>query len=212
MIRNQKAWLITAALAVFLIPALLHPTLGGGWLWDLANGVGFAAIVCVLVLSLETGRGLGAVKRHERIAWFCLILVLLHAGIFLVSDSVVIEYLKLSAPMYMLVGIGATLLLLALAVSSQPSIRRRLWAGHASFKQIHWWLAMSMLGLAVYHVAGSAFYLRAFWQQALFVVAMIALPVLMRGVANGARVNVDLTWLSLFAAVGALSFTVIRNV
>lgn len=212
MIRHQKAWVIVIALGVLLIPALVNPTLGDGWFWDTANGIGFAAVVSILYLSLETGRGVGAVQRHERIAWFGFALVVVHAGWFIASDTIVVEYLKLSAPVYMLAGIVATVLLFGLLVSSQPAVRRRLWRNHAGFKNVHWWLAVGMLGLAVYHVAASGFYLSAEWQQALFVVFVVAVPVLARVFAFSGRVNIDVGRLAVFVLLGVLTFTLVRNV
>ena len=160
-----KLSLITAAL---IAPTWMNAPLGGGWVWDGANALGFAALAVMLVLGLDSGRGRGY-RSHRALGWAAAFLALGHAAWFLVADPLLLEYLNPTAPMAMLVGIVALLLLLLLVSISGRGLRARLFRGTA-FRTEHWWLAVLVVGLTAWHVAGTGFYLRDGFEIAVFLV------------------------------------------
>ena len=58
--------LFIAFALVFLLTLLAAPTLGSGWLWDLGNGLGFAAFAGLLYLT-ASGRLLRDPRAHRLI-------------------------------------------------------------------------------------------------------------------------------------------------
>ena len=106
------------ATGLFAISVLGGAWVGAGWIWDAANAVGFAAAALMIFLHIETGAARSRpapvaafhARLHSNIALLALILVAAHVFVLLADDAVTIEYWKLSAPPYMLAGIGALLL------------------------------------------------------------------------------------------------------
>jgi DMSO/TMAO reductase YedYZ heme-binding membrane subunit len=84
-----------------------------------------------------------------------------HVVILLVSEPLLLEHLKPTAPPYMLAGLGASVLLFVLVISSITRWRRRLWPDYRRFKWQHAWLAVICLLLACWHVVASDFYLNS---------------------------------------------------
>lgn len=103
----------------------------------------------------------------------------LHIAVFLISDEIVVEYLKLSAPGYMLSGIAAAVLVAILALTSFQPLRGRVYAGRGRFRFFHAGLALGTLLLIAHHVLGSGFYTDTLVKQTLFVAAAVATPVLL---------------------------------
>jgi len=136
-------------LGVLLLPLLIiyvaTAPAGISLWWDWANAVGFMA--CALYLLL-TG---------------------LHVGVLLLIEPMLLEHLKLTAPLYMLAGLVASVLILLLVVCSIPLFRKRLWSDYYRFKLIHRWGALLTLGLVFFHVGSSQFYLNTLLKQGLAV-------------------------------------------
>ena len=120
---------------VFGCSLVLAPRVGGGWVWDLLNGLGFLALAIILALFGDTGRG-GRLGIYRWLGWAACVLVLLHAVGLLVTNPVSLEYLELKAPLYMGVGLICALLLGGLALSAEPRYRARF-AGFPAFLKFH---------------------------------------------------------------------------
>lgn len=157
---------------------------GAGWVWDAANAVGFAAAALMIFLHVETGAARNRpapvaafhARLHSSIALLALMLVGAHVLALLADDAVTIEYWKLSAPPYMLAGIGALLLLAAIVASGYPKPRRWLFANAAQFRHTHGIASILLTALVAWHIAASALYLDTRFKQALFVVILVGVP------------------------------------
>ena len=104
---------------------LAAPTLGGGWLWDAGNGIGFGALAGLIFLVLPAGR-ISNFPSHELFAKVVLALCVLHATWFLVLDPALVTYITPGrAPVYMLAGIAVLVLLLFTTVMSERPARAR---------------------------------------------------------------------------------------
>jgi hypothetical protein len=117
---------IAAALVLCPLPA------SGGLLWDVGIAIGYVALVVAATLYLYPLRGEGlphkrlfTLSQHRRIGWISLALGLLHAAILLVAQPLIGHYLLPSAPLYMLFGLGA-LIVLAILVATGLSARSAL--------------------------------------------------------------------------------------
>ena len=129
--------------SVLGITLMDSPLLGGGWTWDLWNGMGFVAFALILALFGDSGRG----KRlaiHRLMGWTALGLVLAHALGFLFTDPVLLEYLDIDGPLYFGAGVVAAFLLLFVILSSGPQ-QRTCWLGR--FKIFHWLLLLLWYGV-----------------------------------------------------------------
>ncbi|MEZ5560955.1 MAG: ferric reductase-like transmembrane domain-containing protein [Pseudomonadales bacterium] len=150
----------------------------GGWLWDLLNGIGLSACAVLAAIGWEAespARAAG-MDRHTGLGVVALLLVLGHAVGLLVYDPVLLEYLRPTAPGYMLCGLGALAALALLTLGSYPRPRRRLYGNHRRFRLWHrlTWLAV-LLALA-WHVIGSGFYLHTPLAAVVFASAVMGLP------------------------------------
>ena len=138
-----------------------------GVTWDLANLLGYLSLACCLLLFVYAGRPLAFppfsgrffANLHRELGYIALLLAAAHVGILLISEPLLLEHLKPAAPLYMLSGLVASLLLLILVISSIPRFRRRLWPDYHRFKFLHAWLAIACVALVLWHVVGSSFYL-----------------------------------------------------
>ena len=170
--RRYLAWgtglMITAALPL----VAGFTTLG----WEISETLGLAATLACLVLCAcpvrprqGTPPVLLSLSRHEALGWIAFGCAALHILAALLTDHTVVEYLKLTAPLYQLAGIAAFVLLLALAVSSVAASRRRLWRSHRGFQATH--IACGCLGLALLaaHVITAGRYTPGFGRRLLFV-------------------------------------------
>ena len=124
--RIGVACALGAALVLCPLPA------SGGLLWDAGIGSGYVALVAAITLYLYPLRGEGlphkrlfTLSQHRRIGWIALIVGLLHAALLLVAQPQVGHYLLPSAPLYMLLGLGA-LIALAILVATGLSARSAL--------------------------------------------------------------------------------------
>ena len=161
---------LCACLAFPLLLILqLPPVPAVGVAWDLANMLGYVALACFALLFVYVGRprafppfsGRFFANLHRDLGYIALLLVTAHVGILLVAEPLLLEHLKPAAPLYMLAGLVAALLLLVLVVSSTPHWRRRIWPDYRRFRFLHAWLAVACLVLGCWHIVGSQFYLNS---------------------------------------------------
>jgi len=181
---GHRTLLLALAIALPGIGALGGTWVGAGWIWDAANAIGFSAAALMIFLHIETGAARNRpapqaafhARLHANVAVLALILVALHAGMLLADDWLTLEYWKLSAPAYMLAGLGGALVLVAIVTSSYPRPRRFLFESAAQFRRIHGIAALTLSGLITWHIAGSALYLDTPFKQAGGGVALVGLP------------------------------------
>lgn len=138
---------------------------GAGWVWDFANGLGFAAMAGFIYLCTQHAARV-PVRYHQTFSYIVLLLVLLHTALLLATDRIVLDYLKPGAPPYMWAGLLSLLLLGFLIISARPGGRKQVFLNHPHFR--HWHRALSWLAIAaaLFHIIGSAFYLRNVFQYA----------------------------------------------
>ena len=118
---------------------------------------------------------------HRDLGYLALLVVAARVGLLLVAEPLLLEHLKPSAPLYMLAGLLANLLLLVLVVSSITRLRRRVWPDYQRFKRLHAWLAIACVAFIGWHVADSRFYLNTELKLALAGVAVATSRLLPEG-------------------------------
>ena len=158
--------------AVFLVTFVSRPLLGAGWYWELGNGIGFAAFGGLLYLTISSGRHLD-VQLHQVLAFGVLFLALAHVCWFLLGDPVVVEYVKVSAPDYMWLGVASLVLLFVLVTSALLPDRLRLHKDYSVFKYWHRIIAIATILSATYHIVVSNFYVNSKLQLLLFVTVAV---------------------------------------
>ena len=157
-------WLGVLGAAVCALTWLTLSPVGGGWLWDLGNALGFVGLAVILTLNFEPGH----TRAHRALAWVAVAAVSVHGAYLLVLDGTVMEYLKLTLPAHMTAGLLA-LALLTLGALTASRARRRPAAVRQGFRGLHWAFSVVATAGAGYHVLGSAFYLNNGLQISLFV-------------------------------------------
>lgn len=197
---------------VVLITFVSSPTLGAGWSWDFANGLGFVAFGGLLYLTLASGP-VGNLRAHQVLGYALLGLVTVHVFWLLLIDPVVVEYVLPGAPIYMWMGVGGLLLLIALIAIGLPQYRARLHQHYASFRYWHRVLALAAIGATGYHIVGSNFYLHT-WPQVVLFVALAA-TVCFAGRRLPVTAVISHRTARLYLGIGALAtlaFAGVRNV
>ena len=181
---GHRELLLALATGLTAISALGGAWVGAGWLWDGANAAGFVAAVILIFLHIETGAGRTKplphapfhARLHTNIALLALAFVGIHAGVLLADDVTTLEYWKVSAPPYMLAGIGALVLMSAITGSAYARPRRRLFPTHLRFRRIHGVASLVLAALVTWHVVGSALYLDTGLKRTLGAAVLAAWP------------------------------------
>lgn len=113
---------------------------------------------------------------HADLSYVAVTLVLVHTLGIVVLDQTSIEYLKLSAPWSMLAATVATVLLLALLVSSWYRIR--LGIRYRSWRRWHVGLSLAATGLMAFHVVDAGYFVNSPIKMIVFA-ALMAGPIAM---------------------------------
>ncbi|MDH4567169.1 ferric reductase like transmembrane component [Pseudomonas sp. BN414] len=156
----------------FVLVLLVDAMPGLAPLWDFANAAGLLGGVILLLLFAYSGRPMSRpyfdgkffMVLHRDLGYAALFLLLLHVGLLLVDEPLVVEYLLPSASLPMLSGTLAALLLLVLVPISLPAIRQRLWRHHLRFRRWHYGISTVLLVLLAVHVIGAGFYTATRWK------------------------------------------------
>jgi DMSO/TMAO reductase YedYZ heme-binding membrane subunit len=142
------------------------------WAWELSEVLGLGGLLACLALCACPVRPreaappvLLSLGRHELLGWIAAAAAGLHILVALSADHTVVEYLKLSSPLYQLAGIAAFLLLIVLAASSAASLRRRLWRSHRNFQATHIVLGCLLLALLAAHVLTTGRYTNGYGRR-----------------------------------------------
>ena len=158
---------------VFGITFLADPTVGGGGVWDTGNAVGFLAFAGLLFQMIPV-RGRAAMDAHEWLGYGVLGLAILHAFWFLAGDGAVHVYLQPGAPLHMVLGLVAVLVLAPLSVLARMPDRMLRHRSYRSFRDLHRGLALVAAGGAALHVILTRFYLSGPAQAVLFAALTLA--------------------------------------
>ena len=150
-----------------VLAAQFPPAPAIGFVWDLANTLGFLALAACLLLFAYPGRprafppfnGRFFANMHRHLGYLALALLAGHIGPLLYAEPLLWQHLKLSAPGYMLAGLAAAVMMTLLVISSITPLRRRIWADYHRFRALHALLALACLGSMLWHVIGSRYYL-----------------------------------------------------
>ncbi|MEM8498517.1 MAG: hypothetical protein AAF542_10880 [Pseudomonadota bacterium] len=190
---------------------LLGERAAAGWLWDWANGFGFAAFGGLIYLSLQ-GRKSNLQLTHKDFSYAVIVLLAAHVILLLLKDSLVLDYVLPGAPMYMWSGVLALLLLLFIVISAVPGYRKCSFYDGYAFRRWHKPLSWVLIACAAYHIVGTGFYIRTPLQY--FAIALLLGPLfiparfndhvnittysplgfLTAGVAASALLSVTLNW------------------
>lgn len=141
-------------------------------LWDFANVAGLFCAVLMLTLFIYSGRPLALpyfdgkffMNLHRDLGFAATLLLVVHVGVLLISEPLVIDYLKPSASWPMLSGTLSLVPLLLLVPASLPGVRQRIWGNQRRFRRWHYVLGTLMLVLISLHVLGAGFYTRDSWK------------------------------------------------
>jgi hypothetical protein len=157
--RITFASLVTLAVLLCPLPA------SGGWLWDTGIAVGYASLVVAATLYIYPLRGAGlphkrlfTLTQHRRIGWIALGLGLLHTILLLVAQPLVGHYLLPSAPLYMLLGLVALIvlaILVATGLTARTALRKPRLQSTPTSVTTHGVLAAALLALLGIHIVAS---------------------------------------------------------
>jgi hypothetical protein len=189
--RRYAAWAvgltITAALPVFAGFS--------GLSWEFAEILGLAGTLACLALCASPVRPresaspvLLSLGRHALLGWMALGAASLHILLVLLADHTVVEYLKLTAPLYQLAGIAAFVMLLVLVATSLARARRRLWRSQRNFQATHIILGCLLAALLAAHVVAAGRYTGGYVRRFVFIaVAAGGIAMLLRRRRGAAR-------------------------
>lgn len=169
-----SALLLLCLLTPLLLVSLLPTPQPIYTLWDWANVMGYLVLALALLLFVYRGRarsfpafsGRFFANLHRDLGYIALFLLTGHVGLLLWAEPLLLEHLKPTAPLHMLAGLFALLFMIVLVISSVPFLRRRLWPNYHSFRRLHALFAAAILGLVIYHVVMSGFYMNSRWKLA----------------------------------------------
>lgn len=219
MPKNQQsgsrtpAFLYAAGLTLFVFTiALAYSTaLGAGWWWDLAGGLGFMALAQLALLNIATGQGT-RLSSHKVLGWSAVGLSAAHAGIYLGTDALVIEHLKLSAPPAMLIGVGAMLVATLGASLSLSRWKLKVHGSRDNFRRYHRLMSWVVLLGVLYHVAATSHSVHRPEQFVVLGAAALAILVLARKIAASLNTGISMPSLWLFSLLALGVFVGVRNV
>ena len=197
--------------SVFVAPLAGWPLHGGGWYWDVGNGLGFAAFGGLLYLMISSNRQFD-VAAHRILGYAVLALTLGHVFWFLLGDAATVEYVKFGAPDYMWLGVVSVLLLFFLIAIALPPERMHIHRGYSSFKYWHRLIAIATIVSAAYHIVVSGFYVDG-WAQALLFIAIATAACFGRthwARLTERRLPAPVAFVAV-SAIAAVSFAAARN-
>ena len=147
--------------AVLLVLLLGMPVTAGfshaGWeSAQLAGWIGACAciLLCGAVVRPRAGTPskLLALRWHSFIGWGTLVAVAVHVGGLVLADRTVLEYLRLSMPLFQWAGVAACILLLAITMTAIGGARRALWKSHRGFQAVHIVSSCALLVALAVHI------------------------------------------------------------
>ena len=183
---------LAAALAVLALAPLA--AVGAGRAWGVADLLGLGSLLACVGLCAWPVRPRVAptppavtLARHRLLGFAALALALLHTVGLLVVEPQLIEHLLPTAPLFMLAGLAALLVLIALCVTGLWVVRRHF-PSSGAFQLLHIALGVLLLGGLAVHAVGAGRYLPgATGRGVLVLAAVLALLVVLRARRHGRR-------------------------
>jgi hypothetical protein len=201
-----SALLFASLISPIALVALWPVPAGINLAWDWANSLGYLSLAICMFLFIYRGRTRAFpafsprffANLHRELGYIALYLLFAHVGILLLTEPLLLEHLKPTAPLHMLTGLFAFILILVLVISSIPTARRRLWPDYHVFRHTHAVMAVSIFALTAYHVLGSGFYLNERWKIGLastmglgilayYVIGYLIAPVTVTRISDSSR-------------------------
>lgn len=150
---------------------------GLGWeLFQMAGLIGGLACIALCGSPIRPRDSvpptLLSLRLHTLIGWAALMAVIVHVGGLILADHTVVEYLKLTTPLYQLAGIAASIVLLVVILSSIAGARR-LWPTHRAFQAAHVILSCLLAALIAVHVITTDRYVGGVLRRAMFLAITI---------------------------------------
>ncbi len=188
--RDRILALLGTGLLLLLLFALLPPiTAWAGGPVTLLTLCGYAALLPLLHLFLFPIRyrrtmpgGAVPLPAHRLLALVGLALAALHSVGYLLLEPSSLRYLTPAAPFYMLAGLLALLLLLALVLSSSKRMRHRMSEGALGYRGPHLIGSALLLLLLSLHVCGAGLLFDSAWKMiAWSAILALAIAGLLRG-------------------------------
>jgi DMSO/TMAO reductase YedYZ heme-binding membrane subunit len=165
--------------------------------WEIGCGAGLLATIGSLALFALPVRPRESIppaplsiERHRLLGFTVLALCIAHAGVLILVDHPVVEYLMPTMPWYQAAGVLALLLLVALGLTSTRDSRRRLWASHRDFQAIHILLSIAALVLITVHVIATARYTHGWPAVGIYLATSVAALGMLLRQRKGARANI----------------------
>jgi Class III cytochrome C family len=159
--------------------------------WEMAQALGLCAvagclILCVLAVRPRAGAARAfRLRSHELLGWLALTAAILHVGLSIGADPLVVEHVRLTAPRYEYAGILALLTLLFLTAPAGSAVRQRLWPRHRNFQAAHVGAACLLVLTLAMHVITASRYVHGRAQVVAYtLLSGIALLALLRAPAQ----------------------------
>jgi len=168
--------LLTAlTLAIGLLPVRFP---AAGFWWDWLAGLGFCGLAMIAYLGWDSESPATSprLRLHRNIALLATILTGVHATGYLIDDLILIEYLKPTAPPYMLLGIAAFTVMVGTTITALPAPRQYFYTGFSSFRNWHRWLVALVLIGSIWHVIGTDFTITTPMQTGFLILLTLLLP------------------------------------
>ena len=175
-------WIVFSSLLVVFFAAafwLVQAPPPVGFWWDSLMALGLVCALMMVMLGVLSPRywslnghdATALLYLHRYLGIGLLALVLVHGTGLLLVEPVTLEYLKLRAPNYMLAGLGALAVMIALI---WPSLKRMTWRMHYRLWYLsHAVLALLALGLTLWHLLGSGYGFFEGWKKAVLVLGLL---------------------------------------
>ncbi len=169
--------LILLVLAVALAARALP---SGGFWWDFLAALGYCALTLIAFMGWDSESPVRTprLRLHRNLAFLATVVTTAHALGYLILDQTVLEYLKPSAPNYMLLGILAWLLLIATTYTSLPVPRKQTYPDFSSFRGWHRILYLALLSMAAWHTFATDFSLSNHWQVITLLLLLVGAPLI----------------------------------
>lgn len=171
--RARRAGFVTAvalyASAPLLVLALRRPPRVDAW-WDFCMALGLAATGLLALLPALSARWWAPQYRaaevarlvqqlHRWLSYLLLVLLVAHVLGLVLLEPRTVDYLLPTAPGYMLAGLAALLLVLALILTAR--FRPRLGWANPGWRRWHAVMATVAIGLSAWHLWGAGYFFAA---------------------------------------------------
>jgi hypothetical protein len=168
----------TVLLAAMVLVLLAPPLVPYEPLWEVAAGLGWAALAAAVVAFRIAPRG-GSLTPyryalHRTAGNLALLLVAGHVAVMVAGDPFLLDYLGWMMPRHVLAGVLATLAFVLAVTSREPALPRPLSVGGRS-RAFHAWVGIAAGGLTGWHVLASSTKLLGSWRYGVLALLFLGL-------------------------------------